>query len=390
MDTHGDDGKLDTIEALHTMNNTEKQDIILFNTLKKEKEIFKPISEGHVGMYHCGPTVYNYIHVGNLRAFIAADLVRRLFEFNGYTVKQIMNVTDIGHLQSDADDGEDKMTLALKREGKELSLANMRAVADKFYNAFRFDLDEVNVLPAHLYPFASEHVDEDILFIEKLISGGHAYISGDGVYFDTNSIVNYGRLGGVSNTEKDVRSRIDDASSDQETADTTDTKHTKKNFRDFAVWKFNPELGYDASFGKGFPGWHIECSVMSNKYLGEKFEIHTGGVDHIFVHHNNEIAQCEALSHEIMANYWLHNEHVIIDGGKKMAKSGESFITLDTLKEKGISPIGFRYWLLGASYRTQMQFSFEAIQQAEQGYKNLVSKITKYMLQDIEIGRAHV
>lgn len=344
-------------------------DITLHNSLVKDKQVFSPLKEGHVSMYHCGPTVYNFIHVGNLRAFIIADLVRRVFEFNGYTTTQVMNITDIGHLQSDADDGEDKMTLALKREGLELNLDSMKLVALKYYDAFRIDLEKANVLPAHLYPFASDHIAEDITFVEKLLSQGNAYKTTDGIYFDTQSLERYGKLGGTGGTEDQSESRIG-----------LEEESEKKSFRDFAVWKFNPELGYDAPFGKGFPGWHLECSVMSMKYLGDTFDIHTGGVDHISVHHNNEIAQSEAISHKLLANYWLHNEHVIVEGGNKMAKSGGNFITLEVLESKGISALGFRYWLLGASYRTKMEFSFEAAEQAEQGYKNLVLKVARIIL----------
>lgn len=347
----------------------EPNPIFLYNTLNKEKVEFKPIKERHVSMYHCGPTVYNFQHLGNLRAYINADILRRVFEFNEYNVTQIMNITDIGHLQSDADDGEDKMTLALKREGLPLNLDTMRQVANKFYDAFRIDLEELNIKPANLYPFASDHVKEDIDFINNLLKNNHAYALSDGIYFDTKSLDIYGRLGGIS---KDG----DSTQSESRLKNSEEVVREKRNFRDFALWKFNSELGYDAEFGKGFPGWHIECSVMSMKYLGETFDIHTGGTDHISVHHNNEIAQSEAKSGKILANYWLHNEHLIIDGGKKMAKSGESFITLNKLAESGISPIAFRYWALGASYRSQLQFSLDAVKQAENAYQNLLSRIT--------------
>lgn len=351
-------------------------EITLFNTLSKRKEIFKPITAHHVSMYHCGPTVYNFVHIGNLRAFIAADILRRVFEFNEYEVKQVMNITDIGHLQSDEDEGEDKMTLALKREGKELNLKSMRAVADHFYDAFRSDTARVSILPAQVYPFASDHILEDIEFIQKLIEKGHAYKGTDGIYFDTTSLADYGKLGGISPIDEsedaeninNMKSRIGDKA----------IFHSgKKNVRDFAVWKFNNELGYDASFGKGFPGWHIECSAMSRQYLGDVFDIHTGGIDHIPVHHNNEIAQSEAYTGKLMAHYWLHNAHIIMEGGKKMAKSGEQFITLDSLESQGISAHGFRFWLLGASYRSPIQFSIEALKQAEHAYQALLKRIAQ-------------
>ncbi len=362
----------------YNFDNTQKAmtPIHLYNTLTKRKELFKPEQEGHVSMYHCGPTVYNHAHIGNLRAYIASDILRRMFELNGYAVSQVMNITDIGHLQhDDTDDGEDKMTLALKREGKELSLENMKEVALRYFDAFRTDLEKINILPANLFPFASEHIADDISFIQQLIEKENAYAGKDGIYFDTTSIPDYGRLGGIAAQDSETESRIGEADI---------SSSGKKNRRDFALWKFNDALGYDAPFGKGFPGWHIECSVMSMKYLGgsdsawsefKTFDIHTGGIDHIPVHHNNEIAQTEAVSGKLLANYWLHNEHLIIEGGKKMAKSGESFITLQALEDRGISPLGFRYWALGAGYRTPLQFSLEALEDAERSYRSLIAKI---------------
>lgn len=380
-------------------------EIYLHNTLTKHKELFKPNKPGHVSMYHCGPTVYNNAHIGNLRAYIAADVLRRVFELNDYTVSQIMNITDIGHLQHDEiDAGDDKMTLALRREGKELTRENMKELALKYFDAFRTDEEKVNILPANLYPFASEHIAEDIDFIQKLIDKNNAYVAEDGVYFDTSSLPDYGKLGGLATDSTTTESRI----GEDEIA-----KSKKKNPRDFAVWKFNEELGYQTLFGKGFPGWHIECSVMSMKYLGgvdeldeksaalaehshdahnhaahlnwnkfETFDIHTGGIDHIPVHHNNEIAQTEAITGgKSLANYWLHNAHLIIEGGKKMAKSGEAFITLDTLEKRGISPLSFRYWVLGGVYRTSLQFSYEALENAERAYRSLIEKVAHIRLQ---------
>lgn len=362
---------------------SEPAGIYLFNTLRKEKEIFKPLKNGHVSMYHCGPTVYNFAHIGNLRAFVATDILRRVFEYNNYSVSQVMNITDIGHLQSDRDDGDDKMTLALRRENLPLTLDAMKMVANKYYDAFRHDLEEINILPAHHFPFASDHIEEDKIFIKNLLENDHVYKTDNGLYFDTNSIRDYGMLGGVSNENDsaNVESRLkgsEDSDGANPDAPILSTNQ-KKNFRDFAVWKFNDELGYDAEFGKGFPGWHIECSVMSMKYLGDTFDIHTGGIDHIPVHHNNEIAQSEAKSGKLLANYWLHNEHLIIEGGKKMAKSGETFFTLSTLEENGTSPIAYRYWVLGASYRSQLQFSFDALKQAEQAYRNLVGRVAEQL-----------
>ncbi len=373
---------------IHNIPTMTSVPIHLFNTLTKQKETFKPNIEGHVSMYHCGPTVYNYVHIGNLRAYVAADILRRTFELNGYDVAQVMNITDIGHLQHDEiDQGDDKMTLALRREGKELTRENMKELGLRYFDAFRADCRKLNILQANLYPFASDHVAEDIDFVEQLLDKGNAYAAEDGIYFDTTSLGgHYGRLGGISADDEKAESRI----GEEEIA-----KSKKKNIRDFAVWKFNDALGYDTSFGKGFPGWHIECSVMSMKYLGaindtdknpnwqdfKTFDIHTGGIDHIPVHHNNEIAQTEAISGKILSNYWLHNAHLVFEGGKKMAKSGDGFITLQSLEEKGFSPLGIRYWMLNAGYRSPMVFSEGAINDADRSYRNLIARIAQIRLQ---------
>ncbi len=366
------------------MTSDGSKNIYLYNTLTKQKELFVPLKPGHVSMYHCGPTVYNDVHIGNVRAFIATDILRRVFELNQYTVTQIMNITDIGHLQSDEDDGEDKMTLAIRREDLPLTKESMRTVALKYYDSFRLDIEKVNIRPAHLYPFASEHITEDIEFIQYLLDHKYAYKGVDGIYFDTTALATirhsqYGKLGGVSVEIEKEQSRIGDEQVKMS---------GKKNARDFAVWKFNSEHGSDAPFGKGFPGWHLECSVMSMKYLGEQFDIHTGGIDHIPVHHNNEIAQSEAKSGKLLARYWLHNAHVIIEGGKKMAKSGESFVTLDSLSAHAISPLAFRFWVLGASYRTPVQFTVDALVQAETAYRKLIERIST-LISDQNINQSH-
>lgn len=336
-------------------NISESGEITLFNTLGKTKQTFVPITPGKVGMYHCGPTVYDYPHIGNLKAYVFADTLRRVFEYNGYEVNQVINVTDIGHLSSDGDEGEDKMTKAILREGKPMSLISMREIADFYYSAFKDACKDLNILSATTYPFASDHIKEDIEMITVLLSKDVAYKTSRGIYFDTSKKPDYGVLGQVEGDE----SRIGE---DKE----------KRNYKDFAVWKFDDKLGYDAPFGKGFPGWHIECSAMSAKYLGNSFDIHTGGVDHIPVHHNNEIAQSEcAHDGAPLANYWMHNAFLIFDGGK-MAKSSGTFITVETLKEKGLSPLAYRYWLLTARYSTAINFSYEALEDAGRAYIKLI------------------
>ena len=336
-------------------------EITLFNTLGKSKQKFVPIdtTAKKVGMYHCGPTVYDYPHIGNLRSYVFADTLRRVFEYNGYEVNQVINITDIGHLSSDGDEGEDKMTKAIMREGKPMTLISMREIADHYYSSFRDACKDLNIISATTYPFASDHIKEDVDMISVLLAKDVAYKTSKGIYFDTSKKADYGKLGQTVGEE----TRIGEDSE-------------KRNYKDFAIWKFDNKLGYETPFGKGFPGWHIECSAMSSKYLGESFDIHTGGIDHIPVHHNNEIAQSEcAHDGKPLANYWLHNAFIIMDGGK-MAKSKGGFITIETLKEKGISPLAYRYWLLTARYSTAINFSYEALEDAGRAYSKLIDTVS--------------
>jgi cysteinyl-tRNA synthetase len=330
-------------------------EIYLQNTLSGEKEIFKPINADVVSMYNCGPTVYNYAHIGNLRSYVFADILRRVFEYNNYNVKQIINITDIGHLSSDNDEGEDKMTKALKREGKPLNLESMREIANFYFEEFKKDLSLLNIKSPENFPFASDHIKEDIEMILKLSESGFTYATSDGIYFDISKFPEYGKLGNI-NLSNNEESRIG-------------LNPEKRNSRDFALWKFNSELGYEAPFGKGFPGWHIECSAMSVKYLGAEFDIHTGGIDHIPVHHNNEIAQAVCAGYPY-AHYWMHNAHLNI-GEDKMAKSGDNFITLKTLTDKNIDPLALRYIFLTARYSSPVQFSWEALEGAVSALKKL-------------------
>jgi cysteinyl-tRNA synthetase len=342
-------------------------DIRLQNTLSGEKEIFKPIKEGEVSMYNCGPTVYDYAHIGNLRSYVFADVLRRMFKYNGYKVNQVINITDIGHLSSDSDDGEDKMTKALKREGKPLTLSAMREVADFYFEKFKEDLVALNIEPPEHFPFASDHIAEDIDLVKTLTEKGFTYTTSDGIYFDTGKFADYGKLGNIPKGD-DEHSRIG-------------VNPEKKNSRDFALWKFsgkfNNELGYEANFGKGFPGWHIECSAMSIKYLGPEFDIHTGGIDHIPVHHNNEIAQSICAGYPY-TKIWMHNAFLTINDGK-MAKSEGNFITLQTLK---IEPLAYRYFLLNAYYDTPINISEDAFQGAQNGLKNLRRAIATLNLEE--------
>ncbi len=334
----------------------------LHNTLTGKLEDFSPIEPGEVKMYHCGPTVYGPQHIGNLSMFVFTDILRRACEYLGYEVKQVINFTDFGHLsgdnEGDADTGEDRMTKGLKREGLEPTLENMLAMGKKYAGAFREDLDKLNVRTRETqFPYASEYVPQQIELIKELESKGFTYKTSDGIYFDTSKYSDYGKLGGLS---KEMQARV--------------TENTeKKNPRDFALWKFN-ELGWDSDWGKGFPGWHIECSAMIKALLGETIDIHTGGIEHIPVHHNNEIAQSENANSKPLANYWLHRAHLQL-AGEKIAKSEGNVVYLSEIIEKGFSPLAFRYFLLLANYRTPASFTWEALEAAQNAFNRLKKQV---------------
>ena len=339
-------------------------DIKLFNTLSGSKETFKPLQAYHVGMYHCGPTVYDRAHIGNLRSYVFADILRRTFEYNEYAVKQIINITDVGHLSSDADEGEDKMTKALKRLGKPMTLEAMDEVATKYFDEFAADLKALDIETPDRFPRASRHIEEDIGLVKTLIDKGFAYVVSNGVCFDTSKFPSYGKLGGIKLDSLKIGARV---AVDPE----------KRNHADFWLWRFDPKIGWDSPWGKGFPGWHIECSAMSRKYLGQPFDIHTGGIDHIPVHHNNEIAQSEAAYGVPLADYWMHNAFLTMNESK-MAKSAGGFITLDTLSDEGIAPLAYRYWLLTGHYRSPMDFSYEAVKASQNAYIRLLEAVASY------------
>ena len=339
-------------------------EIKIYNTLSRKKEVFKSIKPGVVSMYNCGPTVYDRIHIGNFRASIFPDTLRRMFEYNGYNVRQVMNITDIGHLVSDSDIGEDKMTKALKRDGKAITLEAMLEIGKIYSEQFLDDLKSLNVERAEKYPRASDHIIEDIELIKKLEEKKFTYSTSDGLYFDTSKFSGYGKLGSISISGLKEGARV---------AANTE----KKNPSDFALWKFDAKLGWTSPWGKGFPGWHIECSVMSAKYLGQPFDIHTGAIDLIPVHHNNEIAQSEAAYGKPLADYWMHNEFLIV-GGDKMSKSKGNFLTLKTLEDELISPLSYRYWLLTAHYRSPINFTYEAVRGAQSALIRLMAIIGGY------------
>lgn len=338
--------------------------IFLTNTLGREKQEFRPIADGKVGMYTCGLTVYGRGHVGNFRAFIFADVLRRMFEASNYAVTHVINITDVGHLVGDGDEGEDKMEVSSKKTGE-----SAWDIAAKFTALYHQDARALNLLVPHVEPKATDHIAEQIALVEKMEANGFTYLTTDGVYFDTAKLPDYGKLSGQKLEEKEDGARV-----------AVNTE--KRNPSDFALWKFSPstssgpsatqrQMEWDSPWGKGFPGWHLECSAMSEKYLGVPFDVHTGGVDHIAVHHENEIAQTSAASGALEAHYWLHNEFVLIDGGK-MSKSLGNVYTIDDLAAKDVDALAYRYFVLGAHYRTQLNFTWEAVTAAQNALNKLV------------------
>ncbi len=337
--------------------------IKLYNTLNRKIEDFNPLKKGKVGIYACGPTVYNYAHIGNLRTYVFEDILKRVLQYNGYKVKHIMNITDVGHLTGDGDHGEDKIAKGAEREGK-----TAWEIA-KFYTlAFQKDLKDLNILPPNKFPKATDNIKEQIALIKKLEQKGFTYKTGDGIYFDTSKLNDYGKLAQLHKQELKAGARIE--------------MGEKKNITDFALWKFSPagqkrQMEWKSPWGVGFPGWHIECSAMSAKYLGQPFDIHCGGIDHIPVHHTNEIAQSEAANDKPLANYWLHGEFILA-GENKMAKSTGNFVTLQTLKEHSVSPLAYRYLLLQTHYRKQLTFSWEALAAAQNGLNHLYNIVRSW------------
>lgn len=336
--------------------------IRLYNTLTRKKEEFIPIQKGIVKIYSCGPTVYNYAHIGNMRAYILMDTLRKVLEYNGYKVEQVMNITDVGHMTSDADSGEDKME-------KSARIMNMPVyeIAEKFTKLFMNDIKSLNVkLPEHVVK-ATEHIKEMEEYVKELVDRGYAYETSKGVYFDTSKLENYGRYLSPNNIDGLLAGARIEVDSE------------KKNPLDFALWIKAPKehiMQWDSSFGKCYPGWHIECSAMSRKYLGEEFDIHTGGVDHIQIHHENEIAQSVGATGKILARYWLHTEFLLVDGGK-MSKSLGNVYTLAQLQEKNIEPLAFRYFTYSSNFTNKLNFTWEAIKSSQVSLNKLREQVNK-------------
>jgi len=322
--------------------------IFFTNTLSGKKELFIPQKPGVVLMYTCGPTMYGPIHIGNLRAFMHPDTIARTLSAAGYRVRRVLNITDFGHLVSDGDAGEDKMTKGLKREGLALTLENMRAMAEKYTAALIEDFAEINIdTEETAFPRASDYIPEQIAFIKTLEQKGYAYRTNDGVYFDTDRFVGYGKLGGI------------DLQNQQEGIKVKQNKE-KHHPSDFVLWKPDHKLGWESPWGLGFPGWHIECSAMSRSLLGQEIDIHTGGEDLKPIHHNNEIAQSEAASGRTFSHYWIHNAFLTM-GGEKASKSLGNIVYLSEIIEKGFHPLSLRYFFLQAHYRTPLSFSWDAL-----------------------------
>ncbi|MBU2562314.1 MAG: cysteine--tRNA ligase [Nanoarchaeota archaeon] len=335
----------------------------LYNTLTRKKEIFKPIKKGHVGIYGCGPTVYWHQHIGNLFRYIFEDLLVKTFEYNNYKVKHVLNVTDVGHLTSDADTGEDKIEKAAKREGK-----SAQEIANYYLKLFINDFKKLNIKEPDIWCRATKHIEEQISLIKKLEKKGYTYRTSDGIYFDTSKFKDYGKLAKLNIKGLQAGKRIN--------------IKEKKNKTDFALWKFSEEPGvrqqeWKSPWGVGFPGWHIECSAMSIKYLGETFDIHTGGEDHIPIHHTNEIAQSEAATGKKFVNYWMHSRWLLFKG-EKMSKSKGGIFTLSELEEKGFESLSYRYMALTTHYRKQLNFSLELLEASKiafQRLKNIISEL---------------
>ncbi len=341
---------------------TMKGSLELFNTLGKSKQEFTPVPHASaVRMYCCGPTVYGVQHIGNLSMFIFTDLLRRTLEYHGLPVKQVINITDFGHLTSDADLGEDKMTKGLKREGMEITMENMHVLAERYAEKFLDDIAALNIDTSKIeFPRASAYVPAQIAMIATLVEKGYAYELADGVYYDTSRFPEYGALGGINLEGLQHGARVE-------------AHAAKRNPTDFILWKKDASIGWDSPWGKGFPGWHIECSAMARSCLGEQIDIHTGGIEHIPIHHNNEIAQSEAATgRKPFSRFWLHRAHIQIGGGK-IAKSEGNVVYLSEIIGRGFHPLALRYLFLGAHYRTNANFSWEALEASQKAFVKLLA-----------------
>jgi cysteinyl-tRNA synthetase len=329
----------------------------LFNTETRRLENFKSLEQDKVGLYTCGPTVYHYAHIGNLRTYVFEDLLKRVLKRRNYEVKHVMNITDVGHLTDDGDSGDDKMELGAAREGK-----TVWDVAEHYTQAFKADMGLLNIEEPSIWCKATGHIPEQISMVEALEKKGIIYRLSDGLYYDTSKFKAYGHMAGLDLAGQMAGHRIEQTEG-------------KRNASDFCVWKFSPKgvqrlMEWDSPWGVGFPGWHLECSAMACKYLGEEFDIHCGGVDHVRVHHTNEIAQTEAITGKKWVRWWMHSEFLLMDEGK-MSKSADNFLTVSRLMEKGYEPLAYRLYLMNAHYRKALTFNFEAMDGAQKALERL-------------------
>ena len=331
----------------------------LYNTISRTKEEFRPPDSRQVTIYSCGPTVYSYAHIGNMRTYLFMDWLRRVLKLNNHSLKHVMNITDVGHLVSDADEGEDKMAKTA-RETKQSPFE----IAAYYTDVFLSDIDALRVERPELIPKATDHIPEMLEIVEGLCEKGFGYELPDGIYFDISKFNGYGKLSRIDLDELQAGARVE-------------VNDEKRHPADFALWKKAPPehiMQWPSRWGQGFPGWHIECSAMARKYLGDVFDIHTGGVDHIPIHHENEIAQSEAFTGKLPARFWLHSEFMLVDGGK-MSKSLKNTYTISDLREKGYVPEHFRYFCANAHYRSKCNFTWKAMDDAKTAYGRLVSAL---------------
>ncbi len=333
-----------------------------YNTMSRKKEEFKSLEPGTVRIYSCGPTVYSYAHIGNMRTYIFMDELRRVLRWNGYKLLHVMNITDVGHLTSDADEGEDKLEKAAKTQQK-----SPWDIAKYYTEIFLRDIDRLHIDRPELIPRATDHIQEMIDFVEKLCERGYGYETSDGIYYDISKYAGYGCLSGAKLDEQQAGARVE-------------VNSEKRHPADFAIWKKAPKehiMQWESPWGMGYPGWHIECSAMGLKYLGEEFDIHTGGVDHIPIHHENEIAQTVGLLGHPAARLWMHGEFMLVNNGK-MSKSLGNTYTLDDLEERGYDPLVFRYFCLNGHYRNKLNFTFDGMDAAKAALNNLRAAVAAH------------
>ena len=337
--------------------------LTFYNTLTRKKEEFHAIDGKNVRMYSCGPTVYSYAHIGNFRTYIFMDTLRRVLKYNGYELKHVMNITDVGHLVSDADEGEDKMLKSAREMHK-----SPYEIAEHYTKLFLQDMEKLNIETPEVVCKATEHIKEMISYVQKLLENGYAYETSTAIYFDVSKLDTYGILSGIKLEDQKAGARVD-------------VDSEKKNPYDFALWikaKPNHIMKWESPWGLSYPGWHIECSAMGQKYLGEEFDIHTGGIDLIPTHHENEIAQSKGACGKIPARFWIHGEYILINGGK-MSKSLNNAYLVKDIEEKGFDPLSYRLFTYSSSYRTKLNFTWEAIEANQKALEKLRSGYQKHL-----------